>query len=322
MFAWYRCKTCILAGFLAGLLAAPAAWSIEVELVSGEVLKADGVSSDRNWVQVDHRILGTLRIPSDQVARVGLGPPQNESPGEPAPKTAAPPPEQPPKSPQKKKVWSFSVDFSAYASEGNSQETNLRFASKAKRKEGPHLTQFDNTYYTNYSNRRKSHNEVRSTLAHDTFIRDVEITRYSIFTRMGYHYDEFKEWRNRFHFQVGPGYRVVDTPAVTWTVRAGAGFRKEFGGESQEFNPESNVNTELHWQISDLQALDFQNTIYPSLEDLGEYRNLTTIEWSSKLRYSEHLSMKTGIENAYESHTLEEDVHNDIKAYMALGVNF
>ncbi len=95
------------------------------------------------------------------------------------------------------------------------------------------------------------------------------------------------------------------------------GATRTFGGDREEFTPESLVGIDGHWQIANAQRLKFRSSFYPNLEEWGEFRNISGVDWEMRMATEIDLSLKLGIANEYDS--LAEDVEkNDFKYYGGL----
>ena len=70
-------------------------------------------------------------------------------------------------------------------------------------------------------------------------------------------------------------------------------------------------------------ALHFSNQFFLEARPTsGEFRNLSLGEWSVRLTQANALNLKLGFSNEYESDIDPGDEHNDLRYYMALGLDF
>ena len=76
------------------------------------------------------------------------------------------------------------------------------------------------------------------------------------------------------------------------------------------------------WTISSDHSLGLSNTIYPALNDLGEFRNVSTFSWKWKLMEDPGLSLIAGVNNEYESSVESGLKHNDVKYSTSIGIDF
>jgi hypothetical protein len=77
--------------------------------------------------------------------------------------------------------------------------------------------------------------------------------------------------------------------------------------------PEALLGLDNKWTISDHQSVEFNTTFYPSLEELGEFRNISEFDWNIALADMKNLSLKLGLVNNYDSLSAEDSKKNDFK---------
>lgn len=131
-------------------------------------------------------------------------------------------------------------------------------------------------------------------------------------------WDEFKDWDTRLNANGGVGYEFAKTDTWLLLGRSGLGFNQTFGGEREEFTPEGLLGVETQWDVSDFQRVEFSNNLYPSLLDMGEYRNLTAFDWVLDLNNFVGVALKLGLLNEYDSATEEGISKNDFKYTVSL----
>lgn len=134
-------------------------------------------------------------------------------------------------------------------------------------------------------------------------------------------YNEFKDYRFRAGGFAGLGYTFHDTEKLRLLGRAGAGGSYEWG-EVNEFVPEALLAAELRWQVAENQRFEFTNTLFPDLDELGEYRNFTEAAYTVNLQRGRGLSLKVGLQNEYDSFTEDDSQHNTLTYFGALIFNF
>jgi len=130
--------------------------------------------------------------------------------------------------------------------------------------------------------------------------------------------DEFKDWDYRVNGNAGVGYEFANTDSFLFLGRTGLGFNQTFSGERQEFTPEGLLGVETQWDMNDHQSIKFTNTLYPSLNDSKDYRNLTSFDWLLDLNSYAGVALKVGLLNEYDSATEEGINENDFKYTVSL----
>lgn len=125
-------------------------------------------------------------------------------------------------------------------------------------------------------------------------------------------FDEFKDWDLRLAANGGLGYEFVNNDRWLFVGRSGGGFSQTFGGEREKFIPEGLLGLESRWHINQYQRVKFNNTLYASLSDMGEYRNLTSFDWILDLNTFAGVALKLGLLNEYDS-SAEDVSKNDFR---------
>jgi putative salt-induced outer membrane protein YdiY len=134
-------------------------------------------------------------------------------------------------------------------------------------------------------------------------------------------YNEFKDYRFRAGGFVGVGYNFVKREKLDVIGRVGAGASYEFG-EVDDLVPEALLALEVRWQVAENQRLDFINTLFPDLNDVGEYRNFTEASYTINLQRGRGLSLKVGVQNEYDSFTEDASDHNSLTYFGAMVYGF
>ncbi len=130
--------------------------------------------------------------------------------------------------------------------------------------------------------------------------------------------DEFKDWDYRLNASGGVGYEFINSDTFLLVGRSGLGFSQTFGGEREEFTPEGSLGIESKWQISDYQSLKAANTYYPSLDNVSDFRNISTLDWTLDLNTFAGMALKLGLSNEYDSNTDGDTEKNDFKYTVSL----
>ncbi len=82
------------------------------------------------------------------------------------------------------------------------------------------------------------------------------------------------------------------------------------------------LGIETEWLPAAGQKVTAFNTIYPSLSDGGEFRNLTGVDWSLAISSALGLSLNLGVQNEYESKVDPGIEKNDLLYRAALLYDF
>ncbi len=82
------------------------------------------------------------------------------------------------------------------------------------------------------------------------------------------------------------------------------------GDDSNTTVFEALFGVEMMWKIRDKHMLGFTNSLYPSISNKGNYRNVTSLDWMIDLNYYRDLGVKFGL---YNEHDSSEGEINDFK---------
>ncbi|UCD74107.1 MAG: DUF481 domain-containing protein [Phycisphaerales bacterium] len=314
----------------------------EITLTTGEVLQATVVELSMEAVTVDHPVLGRLVIPRDAVRAVDgqpLEPAQvsgvqaDESAREVeagSPQASDAPPAAPAERPEKDKPrWDSQIELGLSATDGNTQDTNLRLAFRTSRKTAWNLFRYDAAQRLATSRGNRTENRF-TTGAFSEWSRPD--SRWSAFLQGRLDVDEFQSWDERLTLGGGAGYRLLEVQATDeagdsfdrfiLTGRLGGGLRKEYGSLNEAVAPEGLLGAEFAYRISPRQQLAGATMFYPDLGESGDFRVVSSLDWSIDIDHMDGISLKVGLMHEYESLTDESVPHNDIAAHAALVVDF
>lgn len=135
-----------------------------------------------------------------------------------------------------------------------------------------------------------------------------------------YEYDQFESYDQRATGFGGVGYKILETEKHEIDGRLGAGLVKEW--KPNDFRPEAVAGIDYKWDINDNQDLEASNYIFPSLDNLGNFRNVTNIDWVISMDAAEGLSLRIGVENEYDTNVSGDAKRNDFQYRIALVIDF
>jgi putative salt-induced outer membrane protein YdiY len=148
-------------------------------------------------------------------------------------------------------------------------------------------------------------------------------SRWFAFVSSRYQYDEFESWEHRTTLTSGPGYELIGRESNhRLDGRLGAAFTREFG-DRDESQGEGLLAFDYYWEPAERYSVSITNQLFTEVQpDIGEIRNLTIGELKVRLFEEPALSLKTGVENEYESDVEGDDEKNNLKYYISLGIDF
>lgn len=215
------------------------------------------------------------------------------------------------------KDWDSSIEIGLKGSKGSSVNSNFRTAFNARYEDTQHRWDFKTFYLVDSKEKKANENQVNATLVKDWFFPE---TRWFAFASATYDWDEFKDWDHRLQIAAGPGYQFIKTKEWEFSGRIGGTgvfeFGKTVGGIKEDTsNFDALIGADLIWYINAMQRFSFSNYVYTGITDPGEYRNLTTIDWTHDISWFEGLAIKFGIRNEYDT---SESTKNEFKYNFSL----
>ncbi|MCG2634525.1 MAG: DUF481 domain-containing protein [Gammaproteobacteria bacterium] len=198
---------------------------------------------------------------------------------------------------------------------GNSHTTKYRLGFDRRRETAALRRHFRAAYHKASSDGQTDENELSAELTRDWLLPDSPWFR---FARARYDWDEFEDWDSRIGAAGGMGYQFYDRERFELAGRFGLGASQTFGGSDDGLEPEGLLGLESRWQINPTQRLEFDTTAYPRLDDLGEFRNISTLDWLIEIDQNNGLRLKLGIKNEYESDPGGTSSSNDLKYDLSL----
>lgn len=182
-------------------------------------------------------------------------------------------------------------------------------------KDDDHHWKFTSDYDKARSNGVESKNQFFADLLKDWYWNN---NPWFAFVQGRYDWNKFKDWDYRLSTSGGAGYEFIDNDSLYLASRLGLGGNKTFGDADEELTAEALFSIEALWTISERESTDFKTTFYPSMEEHGEFRNITTFHWKMHLSRLGRLAMKIGLTNEYDSQASAGTKKNDFKYNLSL----
>jgi hypothetical protein len=191
---------------------------------------------------------------------------------------------------------------------------NFNYADEFKR------WRFTGRYFYNQSTDSDDNdNNARIDLRRDWLIPNSRLFGFGTFR---YQFDQFESWEHRTTFIAGPGLHLVESEAHALDTTLGLAFTREFG-DRQTSRGELMWGLEWKWTITKRQSFAVENNFFPQYRPTtGEFRNFTTAEYQVILLEDPTLKWTIGAQNDYETDIDPGDKENDLRYYMALGVDW
>ncbi|MHC4414405.1 MAG: DUF481 domain-containing protein [Planctomycetota bacterium] len=302
----------------------------EVVLTSGEVLRGQVIEQTADLVILEHPLLGRTEIPTAAVKEVRFIPPAPaaELPAEPPP-PAEPAAAEAVRAAPSKPRWKSKLEFGTTGSAGVSEEFDLRIAFGSALKEETRRYTFASSYYLDTNQGDKTDSKAYADLLAEWPFRR---SPWAVFVHPRYDFDEFQSWKHRVTVGGGLSYLLFDfdrtdeagasVDIFEMYVRGGLGGRREWGSENEDVQPEALVGLSIDWYITDRQRLTGRSTIFPDLDETGEFRALSKLDWTLDLDRWDGVALRFGLEWEYQSINDPGVSPNDLDVYASLVVGF
>lgn len=213
------------------------------------------------------------------------------------------------------KGWDRRLELGLTGASGNSENLNFRAAFFGKYEDEEDRWLWDMVYRRATSGGDVTENKFYSTLTKDWLVPEED---YFFFATGRFDWDDLQDWDYRLSGFGGAGYQFVKND--TWDVRgrAGLGGNQEFGSVDEGFTLEALVGVEADYKINEDQSIAFTNYLYPSLEEAGDFRNVTTLDYVIAIDRDKGMDLKIGLTNEYDSKVGPGTKRNDVTYYISL----
>lgn len=205
--------------------------------------------------------------------------------------------------------WKRAVDVGLNGASGSSNNANFRAGLSFNFEDDEDRWDFSSVYIFKQDENETTDNVFKTDLVKDWFVKDS--ARF-YFAHTGFDWDQFKDWDYRIRLGGGQGYHFIRSKKYEMDSRVGLNTVYEIREPDNKFNLEALLGFHAKWNLSDDHSVTFDNFLYPTLTNIGEYRNVTIFEWTHKLNYYKGLAIKLGFNNEYDSKETEK---NDLKYY-------
>ncbi len=319
-------RTIAVAAGIAAVLAHGLNAATRIRLATGEVLVVDTFESDGATVRFHHPLLGELTLPANAVEVLpeavdsSMAPEaepmtSSESPATPP----APMPEPIPAQPPPPKEWKFKLVIGGSLSDGNTENAKFAGTFEAVRETEKMKTALDTGFFFGSSDGDRDENRFTAGGRHDWLNPGHKIF---YFADARYDIDEFQSWDSRASGHIGLGYKFIEPPPFKLNGLLGIGIVKEWGSDNEDVRPEALAGIEGEYTFAEKHSIVFSSIAYPDLNDLGEYRWVSSAKWAFLLDKETKLSLNAGVEHEYQSVVDADREHNDLRVTAGLGLEF
>lgn len=271
-----------------------------------ELLKSAGVTLPEGFVAHED---GTVSLPGAPAPESGEVPEEGEAPIVPGAEV----PEV------RRAEWNTRLNFGLSLAAGNTEQTGLVGTIVSRRTAETSVLTLDAGYYYSSEDGDQTQNKFTAGVLHDWLFKN---SPWIVFADARYDFDEFRSFDHRVSAHAGVGYRVYDREKLKLTLRAGAGFAREFGSDRDEFIPEALGGADFFWQIAENQKLEVSHRFFPDLDEGGEFRTLTSAGWNLALSVDRGLSFTVSLLHEYVSKVDPGIDNHDLKLFAGVSYEF
>jgi putative salt-induced outer membrane protein YdiY len=288
--------------------------TVVLQLTNGSRIRGALIEETPDFYRLDSPELGPITVPRTSVEAV-LG---ADAPLGPPPPGAVPPPPPGLMGTQFLAGWEKSIEVGFSGKSGDTDTLDLYSKASGDYTDEERRWRVRAAYFYGLTESDKTKNEGFANARRDWLgLPDP----WFLFAEGRADYNEFRDYRFRAGGFLGVGYNFVKRERLDVIGRVGAGASYEFG-DVNELVPEALIALEVRWQVAENQRFDFINTLFPDLNDFGEYRNFTEASYTVNLQRGRGVSLKVGVQNEYDSLTEDASSHNTLTYFGAMMYNF
>lgn len=195
--------------------------------------------------------------------------------------------------------WDSGVELGINGSSGTSDSFSIRSGAYIKRESRFSKLDFDTNYNLTAGDGKSTQNNAKLDLTNDWLIN--ENSPWTLFAKTNLFYDKFATFDLQTNTNLGVGYRFVHSPELDLMTRVGAGVEREFGGEDNDWVPESLVGFEYSQRVTKTQKFYGKVEYFPEWDEVGEFRAVADAGWEIELVQPSNLSLKLSASDRYDS---------------------
>lgn len=236
-----------------------------------------------------------------------------------------PPPEVPPV------PWRSVLELGGNITDGATETTNFTTKFSTTQTKPFKTTRVNMNYRIATDRRQRGRNVNRFDIGLFSEMRD-EDSRWNIFTQGRYEIAEFEAWDQRLTASGGLGYQFMDVKGVDeggatvdlfkLTGRLGSGLRQEYGSDNNQVVPEGLLGLDFDYRVSATQRITGNSRYYPDLDQGGELRIESNLNWTIDLDQMRGVSLRLGFQHEYDSQRPASIPKNDYSARVTLVISF
>jgi putative salt-induced outer membrane protein YdiY len=269
-----------------------------VELGNGDKVTGTVIERTDDKIVLDHAVFGRIEIPLAQLKQ-----PEPPNPGLFGTGFL--------------EGWTRTFSVGLSGQEGNSKTLDIIAALDADSENEKRRWTFDARYNYSTADSDTTKENAMVALGRDWLFSE---SRWFMFTRSRFDYDDFRTWKYRIQGDAGVGYQFIKSDTFELRGRTGPSLVQEWNED--QFRAEWLAGPEFVWNLTPNQKFEASNFIYYSFTPWGEFRNVSNAAWKWAISEKPALSLKAGLENEYQSDVASGVKKNDLKYYTSIGIDF
>jgi len=284
-----------------------------ITLKNGDTIHVVVKDETNSQLTVEHKSLGTLSILREQI--VSINHKQEDLPEDKV--TATHTADKGMFNTGWLKDWERHLEIGLNGSAGVTQDETLRIGLGLQYEDDKDRWHVNTIYNLDRAEHETTENKMYTSLTKDWLLKD---SKWFYFSFSGFDWDKFKDWDYRLSTYGGKGYQFIKNEKWELLGRLGLGAKQEFGTEiSSETTIEAPLGFTIKRNIKDKRSITCTNLFFPILTNVGEYRNVSTLNWNIKFDYYRGFGLKIGIRNEYDT---TETSRNDLDYHASITWDF
>jgi putative salt-induced outer membrane protein YdiY len=195
--------------------------------------------------------------------------------------------------------WDSGVELGVNGSSGTSDSFSIRTGAYIKRESRFSKLDLDTNYNLTTGDGKSTQNNAKLDVTNDWLID--EKTPWTLFLKTNFFYDKFATFDLQTNVNTGIGYRWVHSPELDLMTRVGGGAEREFGGDENNWVPESLFGFEYSQRVTKTQKFYGKIEYFPQWDQVGEFRAVADAGWEIELVQPSNLSLKLSASDRYDS---------------------
>lgn len=201
--------------------------------------------------------------------------------------------------------WKRSLEVGLNGAAGTSDNSKFRTLFDMKYEDDKRRWHYSMFYLLTQEDNKTDENRLTANLIRDWLLPG---SQWFYFSKLGYDWDRFKDWDYRIRTAGGLGYEFINNEKLHVRSRFGPSTYRTVGGDYTTTTIEADFGIDMLWNIRDKHTLGLKNNFYPSISNKGNYRNITTANWTIDLNYYNDMGVRFELYNEYD--TTEKELYD------------